>query len=195
VAGGAGAGGRSATPKQRVLRFAHLTDVHVQPELGAGEGMIACLHHVQDQRDKPELIVNGGDAVMDGASATRDRTQLQWKLWHDTLKKECSLPIEGCIGNHDVWGWNKKKSQATGDEPDYGKKWASQPRFERALSQLRPQRLALHRAGQHLSGPRRLLYIAKIDEAQFDWLKKDLAAVDPKTRCLSCRTFRFCRRR
>jgi 3',5'-cyclic-AMP phosphodiesterase len=45
---------------KRVLRIAHLTDVHVQPEKRAGEGLAACLNHVQQLPDKPDLILTGG---------------------------------------------------------------------------------------------------------------------------------------
>jgi 3',5'-cyclic-AMP phosphodiesterase len=34
-------------PRQRTLRFAHLTDIHVQPELNAAKGLTTCLRHVQ----------------------------------------------------------------------------------------------------------------------------------------------------
>src|SRR5689334_14490313 len=65
--GNAAETGAASTPsnRKRSIRLAHLTDVHVQPELAAGEGMIACLHHVQELKDKPDLILNGGDAIMD----------------------------------------------------------------------------------------------------------------------------------
>ena len=51
----AAAGGR-----KRTLRLAHMTDMHVQPELSAGEGMAAALKHVQSIPDPPELIFTGG---------------------------------------------------------------------------------------------------------------------------------------
>ena len=36
-----------AKSRKRIVRVAHLTDIHIQPELKADQGMIACLHHVQ----------------------------------------------------------------------------------------------------------------------------------------------------
>ena len=44
------------------------------------------------------------------------RTQLQWDLWKSVLKNECSLPIESCIGNHDIWGWHRRHAHTRGDE-------------------------------------------------------------------------------
>ena len=61
---------------------------------------------------------------MDAMAKDKSRTQLQWDVWNRVIKSDCGLPIEPCIGNHDVWGWTKTKSEAIGDEPNYGKKWA-----------------------------------------------------------------------
>lgn len=166
----------------RSLRLAHLTDVHVQPELAADRGLAACLKHVQALDDKPELILCGGDCVMDSFGQTRDRTKLQWDLWHRVLKGECGLPVEACIGNHDVWGWDRKSSGTTGDEPLYGKSWAVE-----ALGLPRRYR-SFDRAGWHFvvldstqPGARPNSYTARIDDEQFDWLQKDLEATKKET--------------
>jgi Icc protein len=172
------AGGAARKP---ALRIAHLTDIHVQPERKAGEGMAACLRHMQGQKDKPDLILFGGDCVMDAFAQTRTRTKLQWDLWHRVLKAECSLPWLGCIGNHDVWGWDKARSKASGDEKDYGKRWAAD-----ALTM--PKRYhAFARAGWKFivldsthRGPRPGTYTARLDPEQFDWLAAELKAT-PRT--------------
>jgi 3',5'-cyclic AMP phosphodiesterase CpdA len=111
----------SPAQRKRSLRLAHLTDIHVQPELAAGNGMAAALMHAQSLSDPPELILTGGDMVMDvlGVDATRATTQ--WDLWQKVIKQECSLPVKNCIGNHDVWGWNKTASKTSGKEPGWGK--------------------------------------------------------------------------
>ena len=48
----------------RVLRIAHFCDVHVQPEKRAAEGLARALADAQE-RFSPDLILNGGDQVMD----------------------------------------------------------------------------------------------------------------------------------
>src|SRR5687767_1706779 len=63
-----------AGQRRRALRVAHLTDVHVQPERGADKGLAACLHHVQAQPDKPDLILTGGDHIMDAMAKDKSRT-------------------------------------------------------------------------------------------------------------------------
>jgi 3',5'-cyclic AMP phosphodiesterase CpdA len=168
--------------KKRSLRLAHLTDIHVQPELGADMGMAACLRHVQAQSDRPDLILTGGDSVMESFAQDAARTQLQWDVWRKVLRSECSLPVESCIGNHDVWGWNKAKSGATGKEARFGKQWAVE-----ALGL--PQRYrSFDRAGWHFvvldsthTGKNADEYTAKLDEEQFAWLAQDLAKTPPST--------------
>jgi 3',5'-cyclic AMP phosphodiesterase CpdA len=51
------------------------------------------------------LIVTGGDTVMDVFEVDQARTDLLGKLWANTLKAECSLPVRSCIGNHDIRPW------------------------------------------------------------------------------------------
>lgn len=109
----------SGAERKRVLRFAHLTDVHIEPELKAAAGAAQCLHHAQSLAEPAELIVTGGDVVFDVFGVDQARTDLLAKLWRDTLKNECSLPVRAAIGNHDIRPWGK--SDAVGGE---GKAWA-----------------------------------------------------------------------
>ncbi len=165
----------AVSARKRSLRVAHLTDVHVQPELRAGEGLAACLEHVQKLSDRPELIITGGDHVMDSFEADDARTALQWNLWNTVLKKECDIPSHSCIGNHDVWGWAKSKSKTTGQEPNWGKRRATE------MLQLGQRYYTFSQAGWQFivldsihDVPGQEFYIGQLDEAQFDWLKRTL---------------------
>ena len=80
--------------KKVVVRFAHLTDVHMKPDLRVPEGLAACLHHVQSQKQAPSFIVSGGDSIFDALKTPKDKTDEQWSLWHGTFRNENSLPIE-----------------------------------------------------------------------------------------------------
>jgi Icc protein len=168
--------GTPAAGRKRALRVAHHTDIHVQPERRARDGMIACLHHVQQQRDKPDLIVTGGDSIMDSFAADDARTKLQWDLWTSVLKNECSTPVRSCIGNHDVWGWAKSKSKTTGDEPSWGKKRAIEMlRIEDryyTFSQAGWRFIILDSTQLRPDGGDG--YTAHLDEPQFDWLSQTL---------------------
>lgn len=164
--------------RKRVLRIAHLTDIHVQPELHAADGLAACLHHVQGQKDRPDVIFTGGDMIMDSLGSDEARVRTQWGVFSRVMKAENSLPIEHCIGNHDVWGLNRKDSHTTGAEPRYGKKWAME-----IMGLSRPYR-SFDRAGWHFivldsTFPVNEGYTAKLDDEQFAWLRADLAKVKP----------------
>jgi Icc protein len=162
---------QETTGKKKVaVRFAHLTDVHMKPELRAAEGLAACMHHLQSQKQAPAFIVSGGDTIFDALKQPKDKVEEQWKLWHGTLKLENSLPVEYCIGNHDCWGFGQK------EDPLYGKKYA--------LDQMKlaaPYR-SFDKGGWHFIvldsiQPKtdQSWYSCHLDEEQFVWLQNDLA--------------------
>jgi 3',5'-cyclic-AMP phosphodiesterase len=107
-----------ATPK-RVLRIAHITDVHIQPLIGAAKGFERCLHHIQNQEIKPDFIINSGDCVMDAHRRKHENVQKQWTLFNEVLKTENSLPIHHLVGNHDICCEGDSESNF-----EDGKKWA-----------------------------------------------------------------------
>ena len=161
---------------QRVLRVAHLTDIHVQPERRAADGMVACLHHVQELADRPDLIITGGDSVMDSMAADDARTQAQWDIWNTAMKNECAIPVRSCIGNHDVWGWVKSRSRTTGEEPLWGKKRAIEmlhldDRYY-SFSQAGWKFIVLDSVQPPADGGDG--YTACLDDAQYDWLMRTL---------------------
>ena len=184
VMGGAGRAARAADAPAaggRALRVAHLTDVHIQPERGAADGFAQCLRHVQSQKDKPDLILFTGDNIMDAYRRDEARTKLQWELWQRVLKAECSIPHRALLGNHDIWGWDKAKSLTTGSEPLWGKRFAcDQLGIERSY-------YSFDQAGWHFvmldsvqpfeDGTH---YLARLDDAQRDWLAADLRAGEGK---------------
>jgi 3',5'-cyclic AMP phosphodiesterase CpdA len=171
--------------RKRSLGLAHLTDIHIQPERKAAEGLAACLHHVQSLSgaDRPELILTGGDLVFDSLAVDEARARLQWELYRKVFKDDCSLPVEHCIGNHDVWGWNRTKSRTTGDEPMWGKKFAldqlglaaSYRTFDRAGWRF----ILLDSVFPDPNDPDG--YIGRLDDAQFAWLERTLAETPAAT--------------
>jgi Icc protein len=159
--------------KNRVIRFAHLSDIHVEPKKGAPEGLTTALRHVQALEDKPEMIITGGDNIMDCLGADDNWTNIQFKLLKDIFAKECRLPVKHCIGNHDVWGWDKKNSKTTGNEKLWGKK--------RAVYELDlPNRYYSFDKGPwriiilDSTYPDNSVYTARLDDEQFEWLEKEL---------------------
>lgn len=169
--------------RKRSLRIAHLTDVHVQPEKQAAKGFAACLDHVQSLKDPVELILMGGDSVMESFDADDARTKEQWDVWNHVLKNHCSLPIRSAIGNHDIWGWDNAKSKTTGKEPNYGKRRALEMlhldnRYY-TFEQNGWQFIVLDSVQNHLAKTNG--YLCYVDDEQYDWLESTLRDVPATT--------------
>ena len=174
----------AAAPTRR-LRIAHLTDLHIQPELDAVRGVAACLEHVQSLREKlaidgPDLIITGGDTIMDAMAAGVARTKEQWDLWRRVKSNHCGLEVQSVVGNHDVWGWTKETAKTTGAEPLYGKQWACDE-FGRTKAYKSFDRGGWHIVLLDSVFPFEDRYIGRLDDEQWDWLDADLAAVPPAT--------------
>src|SRR5262245_22487091 len=99
-----------ASAAKRILRFAHPTDIHVQPERRGAEGMAAAFRHMMSMPDPPTMIITGGDLPMDTASTPYDRSKIEWDLFRKVLADSVpsSMPIYHTIGNHDVFGRDKE---------------------------------------------------------------------------------------
>jgi 3',5'-cyclic-AMP phosphodiesterase len=165
---------QSVGSPKRVVRLAHLTDVHVQAERAADEGFATALAHVQQQPDPPEFILFGGDNVMNVDSPEGAETaDQQLAVWNRCLTNELSLPYYMCIGNHDIL-----RNHAVD-----GIKWATDAyglnrryyHFDRSgwrfvvLDSTRPQTKG---------------YKAGLDEEQFDWFKSVVEQTDSATSIL-----------
>jgi 3',5'-cyclic AMP phosphodiesterase CpdA len=164
----------------RSLRVAHLTDAHIQPERGGDAGLARCLADVQ-ARHQPDLVLFGGDNIMDAFGQPADRAAALFKLWRTTLQRELSVPHLTCLGNHDIWGWDRPNSHCTGDEPKFGKQWAIdefQMPGRYFAGDLNGWRLIVLDSTHTDGGDG---YTAKLDEPQFQWLSAELAALPPTT--------------
>jgi predicted phosphodiesterase len=165
---------------RKVGRFAHLTDSHIQPERGGDAGLAACLAHAQSHQQKPDFIVTGGDAVMDVFEAKEGRARQLAKLYKEVWAGNCGLPTEHCIGNHDIYGWNKKNSGTSGTEADWGKKFAME-----LFGITMPYRF-FDRAGWRFLvldsvQPKDQGYVAFCEDAQWEWLRSTLNATPKAT--------------
>jgi 3',5'-cyclic-AMP phosphodiesterase len=162
----------------RALRVVHMTDMHIQPERAADQGVAACFRHIHAMKDKPDLILTGGDTIMDSFDEGFDRTKALWDLWTRTAKDENPIPMLSAVGNHDIWGWNKSKSKTKGDEKGWGKAWVcdifARDKPYASLDQGGWHMIALDSTQPDRNDPNG--YEAFLDEAQFDWLSRDLAA-------------------
>lgn len=167
--------------RKRVTRFAHFTDTHVYAKRNAPQGLAAAIRHLHELADRPDFILNGGDAIYDALEVSHDDAEKQWSQWNAAWKEHGSLPLRHCLGNHDVWGWNKAKSKTSGSEAGWGK--------QLALDQLGLERLYYtFDAGNwrfivldSMTFDEQTAYRAELDKEQFDWLVQELKTTPAET--------------
>lgn len=160
-------------PRGKSLRIANLTDIHLEPGGQAAEGFRACLQHVHSLETPPELILNGGDAIMDAFKADDSHVSAQWELWQKLLIRHASIPIRHCLGNHDVW---KEEPEPSGARLLRGKRRAMQ------AYGMKDRYYSFDLGSWHFivldsTNLRGDHYQARLDDEQFAWLKADLESV------------------
>lgn len=159
-----------AADRRSVLRIAHLTDIHLKNKFDAPKRFTNCLHHVQKQSPKVDLILNGGDVVFDMNKENLATIDEQWKLMKGIMASECSIPVNYCLGNHDIW-WNENDKGQT----LYGKKYSMDQ------LQLTKPYYSMQKNGWkiivldsvHLDIDN-TWYIGKLGDEQFNWLELEL---------------------
>lgn len=166
VASAAGTGKR-----KRILRLAHITDVHIRPEYDAPGRFKKCMDAIK--KDKPDFFLNGGDTIYaaDYKHISRERVNEQWKIWQDCRNEIKEYEVHSCLGNHDMW-W------AAPDKQDsmYGK--------DHVVKQLGiPNRYySFDKKGWHFiildSNNKNA---GSLDDEQRNWLENDLAKLAAKT--------------
>lgn len=173
--------------RRRVLRVAHFTDIHVRPDQPDLQhpvaGMAEAIRHAQAQADRPELLLFGGDCIGDALYTPKDEVLAQWDVWNRVFSAEVKTPAKLCLGNHDIFGWAHEDRAVAERDPHYGKTLALDRlgltdryySFDQAgwhfvvLDSMEPDYASDHH------------YIARLDEAQFAWLARDLAATPAAT--------------
>ncbi|MES2559043.1 MAG: metallophosphoesterase [Bacteroidota bacterium] len=161
--------------RKRLLRVAHLTDIHVKPDKIAEAGFAAALSQVNELKDKPDFIMNGGDAIMNAVSFSKEQVRDQWNCFHRIMASHNSLPIHHCIGNHDLYGWALPGTNHTD-----GKQWALdeykllQPYYSFAKNGWKFIVLDSIHPRKSVPG-----YFGKLDDVQLNWLEAELVSTPP----------------
>lgn len=167
--------GNLSAGKSAVLRIAHLTDVHLKNKFDAPARFAKCLHHMQRQSPKVDFILNGGDIVFDMNKENIGAIRDQWTLYKSMIRSECSLPVNYCLGNHDVW-WNEDDKQ----QALYGKQYSMEQ-----IALQKPYYSFTKNGWKfiildsvHLDIDN-TWYIGKLGDEQFAWLENELKTTDP----------------
>ncbi|UOE47141.1 metallophosphoesterase [Mucilaginibacter sp. SMC90] len=166
--------GKTTVPAKPSLRIAHITDVHLKDKFDAPARFTRCLHHLQQQSPKVDMVLNGGDIVFDMNKENIGTINDQWKLVQNIMKNECSLPVHYCLGNHDIWWYEDDKGQAI-----YGKKYALDK-----LQLVKPYYSMVKNGWKIIALDSVHLdidntwYIGKLGDEQLNWLSDELKATD-----------------
>ncbi|MBK6979721.1 MAG: metallophosphoesterase [Cytophagaceae bacterium] len=154
----------------RPIRIAHITDTHIQPHIGAAKGFEKCLHHIQSLDHVPDMLINGGDAIMGLHGASENSIDRQWDLFGKVLKSENGLPIHHCVGNHDIFRKDNNK-----DNFESGKLEAmNQLEIDKSYYEINKENWKILVLDSIQSKTEGKGYQGKIDEKQFNWLKSRL---------------------
>ena len=153
------------------LRVAHLTDIHIQNGLEPERGFASCLNVVNSLSKKPDLMINGGDAIMNSAlTFSKEKLNSQWELFHTLLKSNNSIPVAHCIGNHDLVGWPIAKSLQTESKFRAMDEYSlTKPYY--AITKGKWKFIVLDSIQCKNSIPG---YSARLDTAQMIWLEEEL---------------------
>lgn len=159
-------------PRPGAFRVAHLTDMHVKPQKRREEGYIAALRSLEKIDPPPQMLITGGDHIMDALATDRDAAQTQWELYRKTLTDNTKLKTYPVMGNHDVWGWTAKDDHSA--DAGYGKSMALDhlgvPKSYYSFDAGGWHFVALDNIQQ-----RQRAYFGDLDAEQLEWLKGDLA--------------------
>ena len=159
----------AADEEPRALRLAFLTDTHVQSERRGEEGFAACLAHVQSRKDAPDLVLFGGDNVMNVDSEDgRLRSKLQLDCWNRVVSRDLTTPHRTAVGNHDLLAM----------DPVDGRKWACDAygleRSHYSWDQAGWRFIVLDSTSPNVLRGGDGGYKGLLDEAQFEWLDRTL---------------------
>ncbi|MFW6140675.1 MAG: metallophosphoesterase family protein [Acidobacteriota bacterium] len=165
----------SCQKKEDRFSFVFLTDIHVQPELHAGEGFRETVQMVNEL--KPDFVLTGGDLVMDVLGQSFDRADRLYQMYLD-ISGQFEMPVYNTMGNHEIFGVNKN-SGVNSSHPEFGKKMYQNRINERYYSfDHKGWHFMLLDSVQITSDHS---YVGGVDEQQMEWIEQDLQSVAPET--------------
>ena len=155
--------------------FAFLTDIHIQPEMGATEGFRKAIDTLNLLN--PDFIITGGDMVMDALNTRYSRVDSLYTLYSE-LCEGFNMPVYNTIGNHEIYGWHSDE-EGIEDHPEFGKKMFEDRIGERFYSFdhqgwhfIVLDAIAMGEEGR---------YIGRIGDEQIAWLERDLQKTGKET--------------
>ncbi len=157
--------------------FVFLTDIHVQKELDADKGFSAAINKVNQL--SPDFVLTGGDLIMDALGQTYGHADSLFALY-TSLQQNFNMPVYNTLGNHEVFGLYEK-SGISPQHAEYGRgMYLKRMDYDQTY-------YSFDHKGWHFIvldaigfTPERR-YFGHIDSTQLQWIKNDLAHIDPQT--------------
>lgn len=154
------------------FNFVFLTDIHLEPERNAIQGLQMAIEQVN--KLNPDFVLTGGDLVFDALAVNEKRADSLFNLYIDALRSFKS-PFYNTIGNHDLFGVYKE-SGISPDNPMYGTKMYEAKLGKKYYSfEHKGWKFFVLRSVQ-ITPDRQ--YTGAIDSAQMIWLREELATTD-----------------
>ncbi|MFC0773362.1 metallophosphoesterase family protein [Terrimonas alba] len=156
-----------AVKRKRVLRIAHITDVHIRPEENAPVRFVKCLEEIKNHQ--VDFFLNGGDTIFaaDYNDITRERVNELWRIWHETTQCINKFEVHSCLGNHDMW-WAAPDKQDVMYGKSYVVKQLGIPGRFYSFSKKNWHFIVLDSNNKNAGS---------LDEEQRKWLEKELKAL------------------
>ncbi|MBY9063660.1 metallophosphoesterase [Sphingomonas yunnanensis] len=162
------------------FRLALLGDCHIRPEFSAARACAMCFEQVS--ASSVDFVIQAGDHIEDALEVGRARAASLMDLYQRIERQHLRKPVRHVIGNHDCLGVFPA-SGIDPSAPDYGKAFY--------VERFGPTYYAFDHKGVHfvvldsvgITADRS--YEGRIDAAQLDWLRADLAAQPRGTRIIA----------
>lgn len=167
-----------SSSRGKKFRFVFASDTHVSILHRAVEGTTKAYEAIMAL--KPDLVIHGGDIVLDALKADQETAQKQYDLYVNKLEPLITAPFYHTLGNHDVFGWLSLPNPNP-EPPLYGKKMYEKyfgPRYY-SFNYKHCHFVVLDSIALGRPLPKEATYYGFIDQAQLDWLKQDLKEIAP----------------
>ena len=157
--------------------FVFMTDIHLKPELQATKGFQMAIDSVNAL--EPDFVITGGDLIDDALSASFERADSLYDLYTE-MAERFNMPVYNTMGNHDIFGYSSQP-EVSPDHPEFGERM-----FEEKIGK---RYYSFDHKGWHfmiIDGIEKGDgtwgdYVGMVDREQLEWIKKDLAGIDPGT--------------
>ncbi len=161
--------------KQDSFSFVFMTDIHLQHELNAVDGLNQAIDSIN--KINPDFVITGGDQIMDALGVSYNEATAAYNLYLDEMKN-LNAPVYNTLGNHDIFGVYSNDESIL-NNAEYGEKM-----FEKRLGKS-------YQSFEHKGWKFIILntieenenkkYHGLIDAEQMEWIKEELSKTDKNT--------------